>query len=114
MADTNSIANGSLCLSAGIRGITSDGTHIYFRPSTNPGYICKARPDGVLVSVHLVTGLAEVQSDQLALVFGNGCLYLRKDTTTLNSIYCIAISNWSLNSISLPSILNLDIIYSGF
>jgi hypothetical protein len=103
VANTNNVANGNLCMSAGIRGITSDGTDIYFRPSTNPGYICKARPDGVLSSVHLVTGLAAVQSDQLALVFGNGCLYLRKDTTTLNSIYCIAISNWSLNSISLPA-----------
>ena len=103
VANTNSVSNGSLCLSAGIRGITSDGTDIYFRPSTNPGYICKARPDGVLISVHLVTGLAEVQLGSLALVFGNGCLYLRKDSTTLNSIYCIAISNWSLNSISLPA-----------
>jgi hypothetical protein len=103
VADTNSVANGSFCLSAGIRGITSDGTHIYFRPSTNPAYICKTTPSGVLVSVHLVTGLDLVAADQLALVFGNGCLYLRKDTTTLNSIYCIAISNWSLNSISLPA-----------
>ena len=103
VANTNNIANGSLCLSAGIRGITSDGTDIYFRPSTNPGYICKARPDGVLISVHLVTNLDLVPSDQLALVFGNGCLYLRKTTTTLDSIYCIAISNWSLNSISLPA-----------
>ena len=103
VANTNNVANGSLCLSAGIRGITSDGTDIYFRPSTNPGYICKARPDGVLISVHLVTNLDLVPSDQLALVFGNGCLYLRKTTTTLDSIYCIAISNWSLNSISLPA-----------
>ncbi|CAB4561493.1 unannotated protein [freshwater metagenome] len=103
MANTNSVANGSLCLSAGIRGITSDGTDIYFRPSTNPGYICRTTQNGVLVSVHLVTGLAAVQSDSLALVFGNGCLYLRKDSSTLNSIYCIAISNWSLNSISLPA-----------
>jgi hypothetical protein len=103
VADTNSVANGSLCLSAGIRGITSDGTHIYFRPSTNSGYICKARPDGVLVSVHLVTNLSTVPANQLALVFGNRCLYLRKDTvTTLNSIWCIDISNWTLNSISLP------------
>jgi uncharacterized repeat protein (TIGR02543 family) len=67
VADTNSVANGSLCLSAGIRGITSDGTHIYFRPSTNSGYICKARPDGVLVSVHLVTNLSTVPANQLAL-----------------------------------------------
>ena len=103
VANSSNVANGDRCLLAGIRGITSDGTHIYFRPSTNPGYICKATPEGVLVSVHLVTGLATVPLDQLALVFGNSCLYLRKDTTTLTSIYCIAISNWSLNSISLPA-----------
>ena len=103
VANTNNVTDGSLCLSAGIRGITSDGTHIYFRPSTNIGYICKARPDGVLVSVHQVSNLDLVQSDALALVFGNGCLYLRIDSTTLNSIYCIAISNWSLNPISLPA-----------
>ena len=103
VANTNNVASGSLCLSAGIRGITSDGTHIYFRPSTNLGYICKATPNGVLVSVHLVSGLAAVQADSLALVFGSGCLFLRKDATTLNWIYCIAISNWSLNSISLPA-----------
>lgn len=103
VANTNNVASGSFCLSAGIRGITSDGTDIYFRPSTNPGYICKTTQNGVVVSVNLVSGLADVQSDSLALVFGNGCLYLRKDSSTLNSIYCIAISNWSLNSISLPA-----------
>jgi len=101
--NTSSVPNADLCLLAGIRGITSDGTHIYFRPSTNIGYICKATADGVLVSVHQVPGLESVSSDQLALVYGNECLYLRKDATlTLNSIYCIATSNWSLNSISLP------------
>lgn len=103
VTDANSVSSGSLCLSAGIRGITSDGSHIYFRPSTNPGYICKATPNGVLVSVHLVADLNLVPSDSLALVFGNGCLYLRKNATTLDSIYCIAISNWSLNPISLPA-----------
>lgn len=99
VANTNNVASGSFCLSAGIRGITSDGTDIYFRPSTNPGYICKTTQNGVVVSVNLVSGLANVQSDSLALVFGNGCLYLRKDSSALTSIYCIAISNWSLNSI---------------
>ena len=104
VADTNSVDSDGRCLNAGIRGITSDGTHIYFRPSTNSGYICKASPDGVLVSVHLVTNLSTVPLNQLALVFGNRCLYLRKDpVTTLNSIWCIDISNWTLNSISLPA-----------
>ena len=104
VTNPNNVSDGGRCLLAGVRGITSDGTHIYFRPSTNIGYICKTRADGVLVSVHLVANLAGVQSDQLALVFGSGCLFLRKDSvTTLNSIYCIDISTWTLNSISLPA-----------
>lgn len=102
VANTNSVTDGAKCVGAGVRGITSDGTHIYFRPSTNAGYICKVTTEGVVVSVHLVSGLSAVSTDQLALVYGNGCLFLRKDPlSTFNSIYCIALNNWSLNSISL-------------
>jgi hypothetical protein len=104
VTDPDSVSGGSRCLIQGVRGITSDGTHIYFRPSGNIGYICKVKPDGVLVSVHAVSGLENVVSDQLALVFGNGCLFLRKDTlTTFTSIWCIALSNWTMTSIPLPS-----------
>lgn len=102
VVDTNLVTNGSFCLSAGVRGITSDGTYIYFRPSTYLGYICKVTQAGVVVSVNAVSGLASVGADSLALVYGNGCLFLRKTTTTYDSIYCIALSNWSLNSITLP------------
>jgi uncharacterized repeat protein (TIGR02543 family) len=103
VVDSNAVSNGSKCTGAGIRGITSDGTHIYYRPSTNVGYICKATPAGVLVSVHQVTDLQSVSVDSLALVYGNGCLYIRKDTTTtLDSIYCITISassTWTMSSV---------------
>lgn len=114
VVDTNLVTNGSKCTGAGIRGITSDGTHIYYRPSTNIGYICKATPAGILVSVHhvatatgLANGLADVGADSLALVYGNGCLFLRKDTgTTLNSIWCIVVTTsatWSMVSIGLDT-----------
>lgn len=114
VANTNAVTNGSKCTSSGIRGITSDGTYIYFRPSTNIGYICKATPAGLLVSVHqvstavgLTNGLADVAADSLAIVYGNGCLYIRKDTgSTLNSIWCIVISasaTWSMVSITLAT-----------
>ena len=104
VTNPNNVTNANLCLIQGIRGITSDGTFIYFRPSGNIGYICKTKPDGVLVSVHAVSGLENVASDQLAIVYGNECLFLRKNTlTTFDSIWCIALSNWSLNSISLPA-----------
>jgi uncharacterized repeat protein (TIGR02543 family) len=100
--NTNSVTDGGKCVSAGIRGITSDGTHIYFRPSTNLGYICKVTSAGVVVSVHQVAGLENVAEQSIAIVYGNGCLFLRKDaSTTFNSIYCIALSNWSLNSVAL-------------
>jgi len=100
--NSNSVTDGGKCISAGIRGITSDGTHIYFRPSTNLGYICKVTSTGVVVSVHQVVGLENVAEQSIAIVYGNGCLFLRKDaSTTFNSIYCIALSNWSLNSVAL-------------
>jgi hypothetical protein len=111
VTDPNSVSNGSLCLGKGTRGITSDGTFIYIRPSVNTGYICKVTQAGVLVSVHLVTNLSSVGSDSIAMVYGNGCLFLRKDsTTTLNSIWCIAItasSTWAMTSISLPAGYNM-------
>ena len=107
VVDTNLVTNGSKCTDAGIRGITSDGTHIYFRPSTNIGYICKATPSGLLVSVHQVTGLENVVSDSLAIVYGSGCLFIRKDpTTTFTSIWCMVITGsatWSMASISLAT-----------
>ena len=102
VTNPNSVANGSNCLNAGIRGITSDGTNIYFRPSTAPGYICKATPAGVLLAANAVLNLASVPSDSLAIVYGSGCLFLRKNTSTLDSVYCISTSDWSLTSISLP------------
>jgi hypothetical protein len=102
VVNTNNVTNGNYCLNAGMRGITSDGTYIYYRPSTNAGYICKTTPAGVLVSVNAVSGLAAVSVDQLALVYGNGCLFLRRDPqTTFTSIYCISVSDWSLNIVNL-------------
>ena len=103
VSNPDNVANGTICVGKGIRGITSDGTHIYYRPSGNIGYICKVTPAGTLVSLHSVTNLSGVGGDSIALVYGNGCLLLRKDpTTTFNSIYCISLTDWSLNSISLP------------
>jgi hypothetical protein len=104
VTDPNTVPDGNLCMGKGIRGITSDGTFIYYRPSVNFGYICKTRSDGVLVSVHSVSGLSAVGETQLALVYGNGCLFLRKNTSsTLNSIWCISITAWTLTSIGLPA-----------
>lgn len=103
VTNPNSVTSGSLCMSKGIRGITSDGTFIYFRPNVNIGYICKTSSAGVLISVIAVSGLAAVAENQLALVYGNGCLFLRKDaSTTFDSIWCISTTAWTMTSIALP------------
>lgn len=103
VSNPNSVTNGSNCMGAGIRGITSDGTNIFFRPSTATGYICKTTPAGVLLSAHAVSGLSSVAADGLAIVYGSGCLFLRKNATTYDSIYCISVVDWSLNSIGIPA-----------
>ena len=104
VANTNNVTNGGNCLSAGVRGITSNGTDIFFRPSTNVGWICRVSTTGVVLSVHQVSGLENTTSEQVALVYGNGCLFIRKDTlTTFNSIWCISTTAWTLTSIALPN-----------
>ena len=49
ITNPNSVTNGSTCASGGVRGITSDGTHVYVRPSAGLGYICKLTMQGVVV-----------------------------------------------------------------
>jgi uncharacterized repeat protein (TIGR02543 family) len=104
VTNPNNVSNGTYCVGQGIRGITSDGTDIFYRPSGYIGYICRVTAAGVLISVNVVSGLESVAGDSNALVYGNGCLFLRKDpNTTFTSIYCVVISTWALVSIALPS-----------
>jgi hypothetical protein len=105
ITNPNSVVNGAVCVGKGMRGITSNGTNIFYRPSLAGGaspYICESTPAGILVSVNSVTGLSGIPADSLALVYGNGCLFIRKTITTYDSIYCISTSDWSLTSITLP------------
>jgi hypothetical protein len=85
ITNPNNVSNGAVCVGKGMRGITSNGTNIFYRPSQTTGaspYICESTPAGILVSVNSVTGLSAISADQLALVYGNGCLFIRKTTTT--------------------------------
>lgn len=104
VTNSGNVTNGGNCVGRGVRGITSDGTYIYFRPSGYTSTICKVTPAGVVVSIHTVTNLNTVSDDSNALVYGSGCLFIRKDpSTTYDSIYCISTTAWTLTSISLPS-----------
>jgi len=99
------IANGTYCL-GGIRGITSDGSSVYFRAGAagGAGYLCKASMTGALQQVFNIGGaLATLSVDSLALTYGNGCVYVRPNGAASTSLYCIDLSDSSITSINLPS-----------
>ena len=103
--NTNSVTNGSYCTDGSVRGITSDGTYLYYRPSTHLGYICKMTMSGNAVSVSpSISTLAGMGGDSLALTYSKGCIFIR-DTgvSSTANIYCIDVSDWSMTLRTLPN-----------
>lgn len=96
------ITNGSYC-NGGMRGLTSDGTYVYFRSGATGGggYLCKATMAGALQYVYNVGSLlSEIPTDSIALTYANGCIYARLNGTANTSIKCIDITNSSSASVS--------------
>jgi len=98
ISNPNSVANSTVCTTGNYRGITSDGTYIYYRTS-NTGYICKVDLTGKLISVNAVTSLPT--TDNLSLTYSNGCIFIRSDGAANANINCIDISDWSLTALTL-------------
>ena len=112
-SNPNSVTNGSYCTTSNVRGITSDGTHIFFRPSLYPGYICKINMSGQVVAVSSnIPTLAGMSGDSLALTYGKGCIFIR-DTgaSSTPNIYCIDVSDWSMTLRTLPNNLYVGSIW---
>jgi len=105
--DSNSVTNGTKCSTGSVRGVTSDGTYMYFRPSTNPGYICKLTMGGVVVSANNVgTGLSStIPTDAMALSYSSGCLFVRGTGAATSTVYCIDVSDWTVTARTLPTSL---------
>ena len=103
-SNPNNVLNGGYCTDSNVRGITSDGTYIYFRPSQHLGYICKVNLAGEAVSVSSnIATLAGMSGDSLALTYSAGCIFIR-DTgvSSTANIYCIDPTDWSMTLRTLP------------
>ena len=107
ISNPNSVSNGANCTAGNIRGVTSDGTYMYFRPSSFPGWICKLTMAGVVVSANNVgTVLANtIPSDSMALAYSSGCIFVRDSGAATSTIYCIDVSDWSITARTLPTSL---------
>ena len=112
----NTITNTAGVCRTGLKGITTDGTYIYYRTSTSDGYapygrtICKVNLDGTFVSSHSVASaggapaLEEIISDSRDLTFSSGCIWLRNTGEIANSaLYCISVSDWTMRPVATPS-----------
>lgn len=87
----------------GMRGITSDGTYVYFRNSKNGGYICKVALAGGSAQSILVSGLSGISLDSMALTHSNGCIFIRANTSAASGLYCIDTSSWTMSPLITPS-----------
>ena len=111
ITNPNSVTNGNSCVS-GVRGITSDGTHIYVRPASALGYICKLTMDGVVVSVfNIGAALSALSGGSLSITYSKGCIFIQPspnedappDYVGNSTIRCIDLSDSSITSITLPA-----------
>ena len=85
----------SSCL-GGTRGITSDGSYVYYRASNSSSVICKTTLAGVFVSANTVTNLSSYSSEQRALTYANGCILFRNTYVAGSGIMCVDTSTWVL------------------
>ena len=94
----------------GIRGITSDGSFVYFRPSNDLTIICKTTLGGVFVSANTVINSGQQRtfemysSESRALTYANGCILFRgggsasldKGYDAGSDFMCVDTSNWTM------------------
>ena len=99
ITDPNAISGASNCTGGNIRGITSDGSHVYFRPSKATTYLCKVDLNGFVVqAINVGANLSAIAIEQIDLSYSSGCIFLRPNGSANNNIYCIDTSDWTVNA----------------
>ena len=87
----------------GIRGITSDGTYIYFRTNSDSTVICQTTLTGTFVAARSVTGLNGYSSESRALTYANGCILFRDSYAAGSGIVCVDTTSWTIYGSFTPS-----------
>lgn len=103
-SNPNAVTNGSKCTSGMIRGITSDGTYIYYRTSADAAYICKITTTGIVVAaMNFGTNLSALPIDSMALVYASGCIFIRSSGAALTSLNCLSVDDLTMPQVALPA-----------
>ncbi len=107
-------------LAGNVRGITTDGSSVFFLPSNQ----AKASPvvrevgfDGTLIEDHSISNVPFTVVDgvrvdtffggasleQRDLTYSNGCIFIRENGTTDSKLYCIDTSTWEMSEVTVPT-----------
>jgi hypothetical protein len=90
----------------GMRGMTTDGTYVYFRTYNSASNICVANlSTGAFVRVQAVTGsaLSSVPIEQNALTYSSGCIFVRNSISAVSTVHCIDTTTWAMSSAITPT-----------
>lgn len=90
----------------GMRGVTSDGTYVYFRTPSSASNICVASlSSGSFVRVQAVSAgsLSSVPNEQNALTYSSGCIFVRNSISAASTVNCIDTTTWAMSSPITPT-----------
>jgi len=86
----------------GMRGVTSDGTYVYFRTDAGD-YICRVSLSGGAATAYGPIkynnsySLSSLGTGQKALTISNGCIFIRDSLTYGSTVRCIDIATMATN-----------------
>jgi uncharacterized repeat protein (TIGR02543 family) len=97
-------------LAGNIRGITTDGSSVFFLPSNQgitAGIVREVGFDGELIADHTVTGAgSQFQGSSIEardLTYSSGCLFVRDSGATNSKLYCIDTATWEMVEVTVPT-----------
>ena len=88
-----------------VRGLTTNGTKVFFMPSTETNIIREVNFDGTGVIDHTVTDAPNglIPNDSVDLTFSSGHIFLRASGISGSALYAISTSDWKATLVSVPS-----------
>lgn len=93
-----------------IRGITTDGSSVFFLPSnqsSTAGIVRKVGFDGVFIEDRVVTSAGTnfrgSSLEKRDLTYSSGCIFIRENGNTNSKLYCIDTTTWSMSEVSVPT-----------
>jgi uncharacterized repeat protein (TIGR02543 family) len=94
------------------RGITTNGSAVFFLPSGKNGFVREVGFDGAFVADHAVEAMSPAPEllslDSRDLTYSSGCIFVRSDGLADSDLYCIDTTRvvngkWQMSEVAVPA-----------